>query len=337
MNTICIVLLNYNGTNDTIECIESIENLNSNDVDFKIIIVDNNSEYNEIFQLESYLKEKHNINSEFVKDNKYFLIKNNINLGFSAGNNKGIKFAEEHFQIDYYLLLNNDTLLENNSITELLTAFNESDVGAASGLIIEHSTKNRIWYAGGHISNIRSKGIHHNYGKNYKNLKLKEKDTKFLSGCYVIFKREALLNIQLLNERYFFGTEEYDYSLKLRKYGYKLKFIPTSIIYHKVKIMDGNGSSHNIHDLIYIYNSMRNKYILKWSNSYYINAKIWSLFWSFYIKYVLFNRIQRRYGNTEYEKKMIRKVYHYYKLNLNKKFVDHTEFNCVKANLNSLE
>ncbi|WP_341348341.1 glycosyltransferase family 2 protein [Paenibacillus sp. FSL H3-0469] len=334
MVTICLVLLNYNGTEDTIDCIESIEKTDHSGINLKVVVIDNNSKNENIINLENYLKENQKYHPDiFDEKSKYFLLKSNLNIGFAAGNNKAIRFAEEYFEVDYYLLLNNDTILEKNSITELLKGFSEENVGAASGLIIENSTKSKVWYAGGHISRLRAKGVHYHYGKNYNELNLKKQNTRFLSGCYVMFKREALINIQLLNERYFFGTEEYDYSIKLTKFGYRLKFVPDSKIYHKVKIMDGNGSSHNIRDLIYVYNSMRNKYILTVSNEGYLVAKIWEGLSRLYIKFVLFKRLEKKYNNTIYNNKLKKMLYEYYKGNLNKKFVDNKEFNEVKMEL----
>lgn len=330
MENVCILLLNYNGTNDTIDCIRSIEKLENNKVNIKVVIVDNNSEESQYIQLEQFLISNNMINNEILGNNKYFLLRTNKNIGFAAGNNKGIRFIEELFDIDYYILLNNDTILNTNSIEKLLPVFNDSKVGAASGLIIDYNTKSKVWYAGGYISRIKSKGKHENYGKDVNTLKLKTQTTKFLSGCYVMFRREALFNIRLLNERYFFGTEEYDYSLKLDKLGYKMMFVPDSVIYHKVKIEEGNGSSHDIKDPIYLYNSMRNKYILNYGNYNALTTHLWVFITKLYINNILLKRLNNKRLSTVVDNGSIDILYKNFKENLSKKYIDNKEFNEVR-------
>lgn len=331
MNNICIVLLNYNGTTDTIECIKSIENSKIVNGNIRVVIVDNQSNETEYKNLENFLIESNLFKGKELVQEKYFLLKNNKNIGFAAGNNKGIRFMEELFDIDYYLLLNNDTVLEDNSIEELLKTFNNSEVGAASGLILDYDTKSKIWYAGGEISRVKSKGKHKHYGTNINELSLKEHPTNFLSGCYVMFRREALFNIRLLNEQYFFGTEEYDYSLKLKKLGYKMMFVPQSIIYHKVKIDEGNGSSHDIKDPIYIYNSMRNKYILNYNNFNKFTTFFWVIFTKMYIKNFLLRRLNSKRQNSVINEESMKILYENFLINMPKKYIDNKEFHEVRT------
>ncbi|MDT0161597.1 glycosyltransferase family 2 protein [Bacillus sp. AG4(2022)] len=338
MKSVCIILLNYNGTTDTIACIESIERLDVRNLNTKVVIIDNNSEHDQCKKLESYLNDNqsYNVNNN-LSESKYILLKNKMNLGFAGANNKAIRFAEEHYDFDYYLLLNNDTELREDSLQKLIIAFNDTEVGAASGLILDYASKSKIWYAGGYVSRIRAKGKHEFYGQDVSTLDLRAKTTKFLSGCFVMFDRKALLDIQLLNERYFFGTEEYDYSLKLRDLGYKLMFIPESVIYHKVKIDEGNGSSHNIKELIFIYNSMRNKYLLNYFNYNVITKNLWVLFSKFYIKYILYRRLSKNGRNDLIDKESVRVLYDYYIKNISKKFIDYREFNEVREKLKKID
>lgn len=330
MKNICILLLNYNGTNDTIDCIRSIEEIDSKNFNVRVVIVDNKSNEYEYRNLENFLINNNLIKNDEPEKEKYFLIKNDKNIGFAAGNNKGIRFIEEYFSIDYYLLLNNDTILEADSIEKLLTAFDDEKVGAASGLILDYETKSKIWYAGGKISRLKSKGQHTHYGVNVNELNLANHPTKFLSGCYVMFKRDALFNIRLLNEQYFFGTEEYDYSLKLDKLGYKMMFIADSVIYHKVKIEEGNGSSHDIKDPIYIYNSMRNKYLLNYNNYNSITTFFWLIITKIYIKKFLLKRLNLKRHNLNMNENTIEVLYENFRDNIPKKYIDSKEFNDVR-------
>ena len=100
MKKIAIVILNFNGENQTLACVQSIEKLKKEDCKLNIIIVDNGSV------------------DKFI-DNKLQIIRNEENLGFSGGNNVGIQYALDH-DADYIVILNNDTIVDKNLISELL-------------------------------------------------------------------------------------------------------------------------------------------------------------------------------------------------------------------------
>ncbi len=107
-----------------------------------------------------------------------------------------------------------------------------------------------------------------------------------------MFKREPLFKIGLLNENYFFGCEEYDYSVKLLKKGYKMKFSKEAKLYHKVKINEGNGSSHDIKKPMYIFNSLRNKQIFAKENYSKIEYFLWKRIFSLYMNCLFINRFK---------------------------------------------
>lgn len=95
---IAIILVNFNGYDDTVECVKSI--MKSSYRDYKIVLVDNGSGDADKIK-----------NDEFLNSNCSVIL-NQVNTGFSGGNNLGIKFAEEKYKSEYYLLLNNDTVMK---------------------------------------------------------------------------------------------------------------------------------------------------------------------------------------------------------------------------------
>ncbi|WP_415338171.1 glycosyltransferase family 2 protein, partial [Clostridium perfringens] len=131
-----------------------------------------------------------------------------------------------------------------------------------------------------------------NYGKKVGEINEFPEETKFSSGCMTMFKREPLFKIGLLNENYFFGCEEYDYSVKLLKKGYKMKFSKEAKLYHKVKINEGNGSSHDIKKPMYIFNSLRNKQIFAKENYSKIEYFLWKRIFSLYMNCLFINRFK---------------------------------------------
>lgn len=106
-----IILVNYNGYKDTIECIKSLKNLKYNN--YKIIIVDNASSDNSINELNQYVSKN------------IILLKSDKNIGFSGGNNIGIRYAIDN-GAEYIMLLNNDTEVEPNFLEYMINAA-ESD------------------------------------------------------------------------------------------------------------------------------------------------------------------------------------------------------------------
>ncbi|WP_283624621.1 glycosyltransferase family 2 protein [Clostridium butyricum] len=232
MKKVTIIIINYNGSNDTIDCINSIEK--SQYDNYNIIVVDNAStteQYNEIY--------------EFVINNKKVkLIRSKENLGFAGGNNLAIKYALKTFNSDYYLLLNNDTLVNKDTINELVnTANNRVDCGIVGAKIYYHNDKNKIWYAGGKINWNRFTTIHYGEGEYESNQYNEEKEVEFITGCTMLISKKVIKDIGLLEDNYFMYYEDTDYSIKTAEGGYKLYYNPRAHVYHKVCASSGGEKS----------------------------------------------------------------------------------------------
>ncbi|HEU2222785.1 TPA: glycosyltransferase family 2 protein [Streptococcus pneumoniae] len=106
----CFVILHYRTSNDTIECIKSIQKLEG---DYKIVIVDNASQNGSIERVEAL----------FANNDEIVIIKNTKNLGFAAGNNIGYAYARTQIKADMIAVLNNDIVIKQkdfiNRIFEL--------------------------------------------------------------------------------------------------------------------------------------------------------------------------------------------------------------------------
>lgn len=248
-----IVIVNYNGLNDTIECIESLKKINYKN--YKIIIVDNDSNDN------SYciLKEKY---ADFIE-----IIELNDNIGFAGGNNIGINIAIKD-EAKYVLLLNNDTIVKENFLCELVEVAEEDDkVGAVGGKIYYFDYKDIIWYAGAKINKFTGKTNHIGVNK-YDNGQFdKKKQTDYITGCLMLVPVSVVKNVGLMDESYFLYYEETDWCAKIRKAGYKLVYQPTSVIYHKV-----SKSTKKINDVMGYYYDRNSYYFIM--NNYKIQNRI---------------------------------------------------------------
>ena len=238
---IAVILVNYNGATDTIECIKSLVNTKNNELN--IIVVDNCSSDNSIEELEK------------VRDRYQFtLLIADENRGFSAGNNIGIRYALEQ-NADIVILLNNDTVVEPDFIDDLILPLYECNgCGATTSKINYYNQKNINWDAGGSLSKTTAKTVHYNFNQKDQDMDQKNRDVSFASGCCICISRQALEKVGYLNENFFLYEEDAEYCFRILKAGYKIVYVPTSVIYHKVSSSTGQGSPMSQ------YYSVRNKY-----------------------------------------------------------------------------
>lgn len=233
MEKVSIILVNYNGSKDTIECIESI--LKSTYKNFCIIIVDNKSYKYEFDLLNNYILSENN--------SKIILIKGDYNLGFAGGNNIGIKEALK-LNSDYVFLLNNDTLIEKNTIEYILRDINNiKNCGIIAPKICYYPDTKRIWYAGGRINWRKCVTIHLGEKKIDNGNYDKIKKTDFITGCAMFIKLDVVKKVGFMPKEYFMYFEDVDYCEMIKKAGYYLYFDGNAKIYHKVSASSGGEES----------------------------------------------------------------------------------------------
>lgn len=253
-----IIIVNWNNFNDTIECVLSLKKIRYDN--YKIFLVDNGSTDESFSKLSS------------LTGDKIELIETGKNLGFSGGNNIAIKRAlEEKFApplkfnignkntgmsaqragFDYILLLNNDTVVEPDFLSELVKAA-ESDakIGIAGSKIYFYDEPQKIWYGGGKFTWFGG-GRHLQYEKIDENPNdIKVKETEYVTGCSLLIKSDVVRKIGELDERFFLYYEDTDWSLSAREAGYEIIYVPASKVYHKVSrssVKLGNPIVHYYH------------------------------------------------------------------------------------------
>ena len=230
--SIAVILVNYNGLADTLECIESLKNCNSAT---EIFVIDNGSNNDESIEI---LNKYPNVQT----------IRTEKNLGFAGGNNIAIKKAlDEGFE--YIMLLNNDTIVDKNFISYLVEVTNEHTVALPNMFYYDYPEE--LWFGGGKIHRLSGKVSH-----------LQRADTKpyeinFATGCCVMVHRSVFEHCGLLSEEYFMYCEDMDFSIRLQQMGIKILMQPAAKIWHKVaKSSPKNGNAFRI------YYNTRNRLIL---------------------------------------------------------------------------
>jgi hypothetical protein len=217
---VCIIILNWNGYEVTRECLLSLQKISY--PNYTIILVDNGSSDNSV----------ENLSKEFSQVDCLNLDKN---YGFTGGNNKGIIYAINKYNPDFFLLLNNDTEVKSDFLDQLILPFHENgNIFATVPKIYFFNKKDIIWCAGGEIAKLT--GIVTEYGKNQKDTDKTsyQREIGFMSGCAVLLSAITIKEIGLLDEMFFAYSEDTDYSLRILKTGHSIVYVPDSIVYHKV-------------------------------------------------------------------------------------------------------
>jgi hypothetical protein len=218
---VSIILVNYNTAEHTLECVDSLNNIDYKN--YEIVIVDNLSRTEDVEKLNS------------ITNSKVTVIKNKENSGFSGGNNLAIKMVLE--KSDYILLLNNDTTVEKDFLNIMINkAESESDIGVVCPKIFNYYNRTEVSYGSADINYF--KGGVFIYGINEKNEKVynTSREITFATGCCMLIKAETLRKTGLLPEEYFLYFEDTDYSMKVMKSGYKMWYEPMAVIYHKESV-----------------------------------------------------------------------------------------------------
>ena len=250
-----IVIVNWNGWRDTLECLESI--LKNNYTNYQIIICDNASTDNSINEIKKWANSKKNkisINiiqaqnlkkksSLITKDTLVTIIKTGGNLGFSGGNNTGIKYILNKKEDCFIWLLNNDTTIDRGALTALVEKCQKDpNIGICGSKLINYFDRNIIQACGG-ARYFKWLGIQKNIGSGFiKKLELTEdyveKRADYIIGASMLFSSAFFKKIGLLDESYFLYFEELDLAERI-KGEYKLGYASKSIVFHK------EGSSVN--------------------------------------------------------------------------------------------
>jgi hypothetical protein len=271
---VSIIILNWNGWEDTIECLESLYQIDY--PDYNVIVVDNHSEDDSIQKIKEYCQGELNIESNYFNNNvkkpieifeyfkddiwdlnifktinsyeKLIIIKNDENYGFAEGNNIGMRFVLENLDSNYLLLLNNDTVVEKDFLSRLVE-LSESDekIGVSGPKTLYYHQPQVINSAGCKMLWHMGLGINKGIGETDKGQYNEISETDSLLGACLLIKSSVIRKCGFLDPDFFLLLEETDFCIRVKKAGYRILFDPQSVIYHK------EGISGEISPLKYYY------------------------------------------------------------------------------------
>ncbi|MBE9563042.1 MAG: glycosyltransferase family 2 protein [Proteobacteria bacterium] len=258
MNEIAIILLNWQGWQNTIACLNSLQKLPNTPT---IIVCDNGSEDDSFEQIlnwaqQHYFPSKIGVFSQpcFIADElkySFVLIQTGANLGFAGGNNIGIRYALLTKHYEYLWLLNNDTTVDSKSLANLYEySINHPDVALLGSTVIDYYQQDTIQCAGGcryfPLSTIFKPML---AGQSIDNITQQQIKIDYVYGAAMFFQVEAIRNVGLLNEEYFLFYEELDYCQRLKQQDYEIGWCQASLVYHKGSASIGKVSEGNLDKL----------------------------------------------------------------------------------------
>jgi len=218
---VTVVIVNYNTCDLTRECVSSVFK-KTRDIEFEVVVVDNNSSDGSCEQL----------TKAFSQDKRFLLIPNSTNLGFAKACNQGIKIAKGK----YIFLLNSDTELVDDTLTKLLAFAGERENVGIVGPRLLNSNKTvqpsvyRLPTLGRTLQQywFGKKGILDKYAP--------EGDAPSKVECIVggafLITPQALKKVGSLDERYFMYFEDLDYCRRVQKAGLEVYYYPDTQVVH---------------------------------------------------------------------------------------------------------
>lgn len=275
-----IVIVNWNGWRDTIECLESVFRLFHDN--FAVIVCDNDSKDESLERIVEWAKgdrtassasaemrsftfppvpkpipfvllQTSQINESQVRDGRerLILIKSEKNLGFAGGNNLGLRHILDRSDHEYIWLLNNDTVVHSNALTELIRRVEKDPgIGICGSKLCFYSAPHLVQaYGGATYSPVTGRNRHIGALKPASEREDRtkiEKQLQYIIGASMLVSKRFLNSVGLMNEEYFLYFDEIDWATRAQG-KFSQAYAPTSIVFHK----QGN--------------SMGGKWLTRWS------------------------------------------------------------------------
>ncbi len=220
-----VVILNWNGKDDTIACLRSLQPCGS----LRIIVVDNGS---------------HDHSAEEIRRQfpEIQVLETGVNLGYAGGNNVGIQEALKQ-GAQAVLLLNNDTIIQPGFIQALVhSAGAKPEVGIWGGYPLRFSNPEILDHLGGLWNS--AKGDFDLVGIKAPRGFKTESTLDYVCGCSILIRREVFEKIGFLEPQFFLFWEEADFAMRAKKAGFSIGICYEAVLLHKVSASFIGGSPH---------------------------------------------------------------------------------------------
>lgn len=223
-----IIVLNWNGQGDTLECLASLARCEYTNCG--VTVVDNGSTDGSVAGIRLAFP-------------GIALLENGANLGFAEGNNRGIRKALDA-GCDFVLLINNDTVVDPGIVSAFMTAAEKlPKIGVFGAKIYYFQDKNRLWYAGGYWDSRKLSFGEHGTGEIDRGQFDVLTETEWVIGCAMFIRASVFQSVGLLEPRYFLNNEEIDFCSRARRAGFSCAYVPEARLWHKISASFGGEDS----------------------------------------------------------------------------------------------
>jgi hypothetical protein len=266
----CVILLNWNGWKDTIECLESVFRLTGEE--FRVVVCDNASSDGSLEKIKQWARgelaaacsnpQLSSLTSPSVAkpiqylemtreqaeshsggwDAPLTLIQTGANLGFAGGNNVGLRLSLRDPDCQFFWLLNNDTVVEPNSLSALVRLIQQrSEVGLCGSLNLSYYNPREVQSQGGKPYCRWTARVHTPPMRMVEEVDSHPTQMDYVSGASMLASRDFLERIGVMEESYFLYFEELDWAMRA-KGTFDLAYARESVIYHKEGAKTGSNS-----------------------------------------------------------------------------------------------
>jgi GT2 family glycosyltransferase len=216
---ICAVVVNWNRRDDTLRCLASLSAAAGMGC---LVVVDNGSTDGSVEAIRQRFPQT-------------IVIQTGGNLGFAAGSNRGADHFLKRTSHRFLFLLNNDAVIAADTVEQLIGVAKASEaIGLAVPKIYYANTPDRLWYAGGYINWKKGTCEHYGFGKQDRRQFDLQRDISFASGAAVLIKRRLIEELGLFDKRYYMLEEDVEFSIRARRAGYTIRYVPEARAWHKV-------------------------------------------------------------------------------------------------------
>ena len=241
------ITLSYDRKEDTIEFLESLKKMTY--PNYEILVVENGSSDDSAKAIKEKFPE-------------VSLIEIKKNVGYSRGFNIGLEFAYTK-GADYFLILNNDTVVDPEALTELVeTAQRYDDTGFVTGKVYFYKDPSKIQTAGRFNDGTKLVGGHVGWGEDDVGQCDEEKKYDFVDDVFLLVKKEVYEKIGGYDESFFIAWEEADWCVRVRRAGFKIFYSPKAKIRHKGNLTTSDGVTYAT-----VYYRTRNQIPFMWRHA----------------------------------------------------------------------
>lgn len=283
---VVVVVLNWNGWLDTVECVESL--FRSDYPNLHVVVCDNRSSDESLTRLKEWAQGILEVESavseaghrwayrpipkplQFAEydctggrpnfrknDPRLTFIQTGANLGYAGGNNVGIEYGLVN-DADYVWILNNDTVVGRETLSRMVShAQEDSAIGIVGSKLLQYRTPDTIQALGGGSLDQRW-GKDDQFGRGLRNAQHRDEalELEHVIGASMLVRAATIRDVGLMEESYFLYREETDWCIQMRLKGWRLTYCPGASVWHK------EGHSIGFKSLLHDYYSVRNMLFL---------------------------------------------------------------------------